>query len=1063
MATLQEYFGDEEKAAPQTDAQDRMDDLSKDWAEWVISRKDTLNNPEVEKEYIDYSGTFFDTYDTGYGKKFTHMDQQRGKKLQQEIETNQLKIAKTGLSLGGKGLSLVGEIFRRANVVATSTPVIQYSAKQLGVAAENFNAALYHSVRMQGIISSRGQLSGEEAKEWASQYVDQPRPIAATAKDMLKNMTILFNPMAYLKTLSSLKEAVTPAATSVPEDAPTFGGVLGEEYYKKLTGDNPSEAWKTTMDMSFETILSSPLEVANLVNKARNVKNYGAPFGMFSSKPLTAVEKTELAKYFNGFALETIANTPKLARSELWKLNKMKWYNNYATLEDKLSARALDYKKHLKNLIGRDFRQPRELPEEELTEARKLLDLMLEGLEPKRAEAEAQKALSRARKVRAAAGKRAKFQGEEAAKRARWELSGDDYIHDFEVDLSWVNQEVRDQLYNVINALPEWDAQHATSAMMKLLDKKLPSQSEIAALEMAFGSGIGQKLEAISGRKLKYSELFTDLMNLPRSLQTSYDMGAPFRQGDFSLKSGHMKEWSNAFESMFKAGLSDKYAKNIEDMATFGPRAALYRHSGLTQTSLGRFTKLTKREEQYISTLAEKIPFLGKGIKWSEKTHTAFLNQLRMNLFDETIRVWESEGRVLKPKDYKALAEYVNHMTGRGDLKTASKVLDKMFGWTGKVKTGQEIRIPSAINGFVYSPRFLLSKLQVHSDLIATDSNLVRKLIARDLSNYYRTNLQVLRMAKLGSSAFGWEVEDDPTSSDWGKIKVGETRYDIWGPTAPIFRLMARLESGVGKSTTTGDIYDVDRTEISIRFLKSQASPTLGMVISIAGKETFIGDNIDVTDPKDLGQIAYEATFPLAPRDIIDAIRNGENGLFSKAAAGSAFFGVGVQTYEPSAFQKAYQKKEMLAQDLFGKSIRELSMMDRAIVQKAAQYDPEIIMMERQGMFEEMDDIVAISTDTQIKADAEIRNALNPEIRKRLDKTYTVIGPVNKTIHVGSIRVKLQYQEFNRYKKQIAKNIELLSQQQPDDLYLASQINEKIIAEAISLAQKQIFAEAPPK
>ena len=132
MATIQEQLEQEQKNPAQTDAQDRMDDLSADWDEWLINRKNTLGNPEIHKEYIDYTGTFLETPEMGIGREF-------GRPLE---KTDVGKAVSTGISLGGKGLSAVNEIFRRAGIVAQSSPTIQYGLKQFGLATENFNAAL---------------------------------------------------------------------------------------------------------------------------------------------------------------------------------------------------------------------------------------------------------------------------------------------------------------------------------------------------------------------------------------------------------------------------------------------------------------------------------------------------------------------------------------------------------------------------------------------------------------------------------------------------------------------------------------------------------------------------------------------------------------------------------------------------------------------------------------------------------------------------------------------------------------------------------------------------------
>jgi len=1027
---------------PEVYPEDEIDDLSANEEDYIQARTSTVMLPNFLEPQIQYP----------LGK-----DNAMFRDYQKTLGASPFG---EGLSIAGKGLSLVGDLLTRVNKVATSTPVMQVGIENLDIAAESFNANLYHMFRYYGVVSSLGQMSGDEAKEWASSFTDveNPRSYFAMGKDSLFNLTGLFSPKKIGQFAETVKAAVTPVSGSM-KDMPTLFDAIGEGYYKTLTGEEPSDAWKMGGNAAFETIAASPMEVASLIGKARNIKSLGAPLGIFSNKPLTVIEKGALMKSHTSFGTEILAKYPSSARAELWKINKMKWYNRYSTLEYRMERRTLSYKNHLKTLLGRPIREQTVLPEAQVEEGRSFLDLLLSNFTSETKRKEAEIILSRSKKFREAGHLRKELGGKQGAISARWALKGDDYDHAFDVDLSWVTPEIEDKLFNIVQSLPEWDAQHASTALFKILNKKgatIPNKSEAKALELAFGPGIVSKIEAASGRSLDWAELFTDLMNLPRALQTSFDVGWGFRQGEFALKSGHVNEWASSWAAMVKAGGPSKYWASIDDLATNGPRASLYKKSGLKITKWGKDVGLHAKEEEYLSNIAEKIPVMGEVVKWSERTHATALNNLRMNLFDSTLLQWQREGRVLAAKDYKALGEYVNHMTGRGDLKTAQRALDGVFGLFGKAGATTELKVPIAASGVMYSPRFFLSKLQVHTDLFGTESNLVRKLVARDLTNYYRTNIQILRMADAGADRFGWEVETDPTSGDFGKIKAGNRRWDVWGPMNPIMRYMARLETGTSKSITTGDISDISRTNLNLRFMRSQLSPTMGLVMNLGTGETFIGDSVSITEPKDLGKIAFESLVPLTPQDITDSFMYGSKNWFAHGAVGTAFLGVGVGTYKPSAFQLAYQKKEVMSKELFGKPISDLKLEERAMLQKAASYDTELIMLERRGMFEDPDDIVEIAAENQIRNDKDIRKMLPKQMRNALDKTFTTVGPVSKTIHISGIPIKLKYKEQQVYKKLIAKNIEQFFFDQTDETYFNSEINEKIVHESIKAAERQM-------
>ena len=66
---------------------------------------------------------------------------------------------------------------------------------------------------------------------------------------------------------------------------------------------------------------------------------------------------------------------------------------------------------------------------------------------------------------------------------------------------------------------------------------------------------------------------------------------------------------------------------------------------------------------------------------------------------------------------------------------------------------------------------------------------MVRKEAARDLVAFLGIGASVLGLAKMA----GAEIETEPTSSDFGKIKIGNTRYDIWAGFQQFARFGATL------------------------------------------------------------------------------------------------------------------------------------------------------------------------------------------------------------------------------------------------------------------------------
>lgn len=1069
MATLEEIFGNGEEpnlVQPQIDTEDIASD-AKDENGYYSHRKNVYNALSGNAIGIDTkedNSWMNDVFgDSPYGKSTGAQRQPH------ERPDDQL------VSLLGKGISLYSEIMRRFNVVVASSPQFEVSNQAMILNAKNFNNGLVKAAQYIAMANANGEISREEALKQAEDIVGvNGDNYKSTKSDWWKMITPVFSLAKWGKFLTTVKSAITPTADSMKMvDNKTIGEKLGEGYYKTLTGEDPSLAYKAVIDFSAETMITAPIVTADVLQKA------GTSTKLLPSKPLLDIEKNALSAYHTSMGVEQLAKNPSLARAELKRISGLSKYSSDVKLERTLTRQALNYKKALEEMLGTTLREERAVPTELRQSGREILDWMLDSVEPAKKKAGIQLSTSRARKYRAAVFARGSSTGEQAAKQARWSLSGDDFIHDFEIDLSGVTQEARDTMFDVINALPEWDAQHASSGLWKILDKKLPTRSEILALEKAFGEGVMDNILRVYKGPIDPKRIFVDVMNINRAIQSSSDMSFPLRQGRFALQANYGNEWADSVWKMIRSGFSKDYAESIDRAARTGWKGALYQEAGLDLTDISKFSKLSSHEEAFQVSLADKIPVLGRIFKWSERVYATAANQLRMNIFDWHVAQWQSEGRVLTKSDLKSLAEYVNHMTSRGDLNTANRMISKAFGaaYRAAGKDAPQIKkltIPETATGILYSPRMFLSQIQILSDafpVTGVESPLVRKLAARNLVNYYYNNMQFLRLAKAASPSYGWEVEDNPNASNFGKLTVGNTKYDVWGPMAQLMKYVSQLETGTAVSSTTGQERDINRKDLTIRFLRSKLSPTAGLVFDLLEGETFVGNDIELTTKEGLGEIAYEYLVPLTAQDIIDVFRYGENGTLAKLASGSAFFGESMSSYEPSPFQKAYLKKEKLSNELFGKPIDQLSAVESMSLLKVASIDPEIAMLERQGMYERSDDLGEYAAEEQRESEKTIKKKLSKDVREILDSTSTnILGVSRRVSYKGlsglDMQLNLNRSQYNRYKDIVAENITgLLSKYRISDsndinlLYVDSNVVDKLVRQAVEKSQQDIIIE----
>ena len=140
-------------------------------------------------------------------------------------------------------------------------------------------------------------------------------------------------------------------------------------------------------------------------------------------------------------------------------------------------------------------------------------------------------------------------------------------------------------------------------------------------------------------------------------------------------------------------------------------------------------------------------------------------------------------------------------------------------------------------------------------------------------------------------AAFGIAtVELDPRSADFGKAKVGKTRYDPWAGFAQVARYVSQVVRGERKTIGGGEVVEVGRGETIRRFGRSKLDPGLpAMFVDLIEGETFMGEEIDLASAGGLMTEVRRRLVPLFPEDVAEAvIEDGWTGVT----------GVGTMTYE---------------------------------------------------------------------------------------------------------------------------------------------------------------------
>lgn len=412
---------------------------------------------------------------------------------------------------------------------------------------------------------------------------------------------------------------------------------------------------------------------------------------------------------------------------------------------------------------------------------------------------------------------------------------------------------------------------------IKLDDEAVALQDELIKLKQEREKRLA-KLEYENRTNIQQvKDVATNILNVPRTLMASADLSAPLRQGIIATVA-HPKLAAKAFPEMIRQAFSKKEFDRWLVALKESPAYKLMESAGLYIADPNSL-HLQAKEEQFMSNLGEKIPVVGKIVKGSERGYVAYLNKMRADLFQQGVDLFESQGRTFEnsPELYKGLARFINNATGRGGL--------------GPLEQSAQV-----LNTAFFSPRLIASRLNMINPVFYTKlPKEVRIMALKDMGKMILFGASVLGLAK----AAGADVEIDPRSSDFGKIKVGNTRWDIWGGFQQYARIFAQLLTGETKSSNTGQIYELkgDKFPYKTRldqlgsFFRGKLAPVPGTAIDLLAGKNVIGEEIEPAKK------AYELFVPMILQDIQEAWK--EQGPKSILTVGvPSALGVGTTTYE---------------------------------------------------------------------------------------------------------------------------------------------------------------------
>lgn len=284
-----------------------------------------------------------------------------------------------------------------------------------------------------------------------------------------------------------------------------------------------------------------------------------------------------------------------------------------------------------------------------------------------------------------------------------------------------------------------------------------------------------------------------------------------------------------------------------------------------------------KTEEEVPTKILEKLPIAGRLFKASDVAFTNSAIRARADLFDMMLNLHKKTGLEADKKIVEDLGTVVNAITARGKV--------------GQIGSSKPVQL------LMWAPRMLKADWDVltgHTFGKGLETNFARKQAAKTIAQVVIGTAGVVAVAQ----AMGADVEKNPLSSDFMRIKIGNTRIQVpfvRGMPA-IVTLLSRIATQKSKSTVTGITTDLNSGDfgsktlfdVGLDFLTNKTTPPAKVVI-----DWFKGKNFEGQKPT-VGSVAF-GTLPISVQNFVQL--KDEATVASVSGAFLDLFGVGSNTY----------------------------------------------------------------------------------------------------------------------------------------------------------------------
>jgi len=310
-------------------------------------------------------------------------------------------------------------------------------------------------------------------------------------------------------------------------------------------------------------------------------------------------------------------------------------------------------------------------------------------------------------------------------------------------------------------------------------------------------------------------------------------------------------------------------------------------------------------EEAFPSQVLTKIPVAGRVAKAAESAFNGAALRFRADLADKLIAKAERQGVDLNdPIQAQSIGKLVNAMTGRG--------------YIGKAKVAAK-----NINATIFSLRFLKSNfdtLTAHQFQKGV-TPFVRKEAAM---NWLKMATSLAGIYAFANALHPGSVEIDPRSGRFGKIKIGDTTFDVTGGMGSLvtlaFRLLPTMHNGkMGFYTKnragevvelgTGKYGQASPMDVLVDFWEGKLAPYTALIRDLwkgtdfQGRQTYVEGHRPIPNARTLAG----AFVPIPAQNFVETMQN-PNAAPLLATTILDGLGIGASTYTPKPSAKVLKQ-----------------------------------------------------------------------------------------------------------------------------------------------------------